>query len=132
MSDQELEGLEISLLWTGPTDKPAPEIVLVCKERRVSSQPVDPFRPIVPVSKEQARAVLAVIGPIVERDNGITGKDGGYVVRVRMERRHLESSLGGNAKSQASIPAEISEKLGAEGKSAIAPLMAYRGFSGRT
>lgn len=122
-SDEEIEALQISILWKGRVDRPAPEVVFVVGKGGPAKTITAPFKPTVMLSKKEARAVLEVLMPIYER-NEQPGEDIRYIVDIESVQRHLSFPIGADRKSQAAALAAVSEKVGTEGKSAIAPLTA--------
>lgn len=123
-SDDELENLRISILWRGDTDRSAPEVVFIVGNQASTNWSTTHFGPTVTISREEARRILDVLVPIYQKKVELRD-DSGYVGDIRTLQRHLEFPLGPNGKSQAAALTAIYEKVGTEGRPALASMIAY-------
>lgn len=128
-SADEIDGVEISILWQGPLDRPAPEVIFVVDEKSLSTTTDDEsllrlFRPTVVIASDEARRILDVLVPIYEANYEMSDNFG-YAVGITTHQRHLEFALGPDRKSQAATLTAVSMKVAAEGRSAMAPMIAY-------
>ena len=122
--DDEIDDMRISILWLGSIDKPVPEVIFIVDKKASTNAMSDYFRPVVIISREEARSILDVLVPIYEKNEELRDKDG-YIADIRTLQRHLEFRVGPDRKSQTAALTAISASVGAEGRSALAPMIAY-------